>query len=42
MIQQEDWRPVDGLKLEPDALAAVTTTDQSGRASTHPLADATT
>ena len=29
MIQQEDWRPVDGLKLEPNALTAVTTTDRN-------------
>jgi superfamily I DNA/RNA helicase len=27
VIQQEDWRPVDGLTLEPNALTAVTTTD---------------
>lgn len=29
MIQQEDWRPVDGLKLEPNALTAVITTDRN-------------
>jgi len=29
VIRQEDWRPVDGLKLEPNALTAVTTTDQN-------------
>ncbi len=29
MIQQEDWQPVDGLKLEPNALTAVTTTDRN-------------
>lgn len=29
MIQREDWRPVDGLKLEPNALTAATTTDQN-------------
>lgn len=29
MIRQEDWRPVDGLKLEPNALTAVTTTDRN-------------
>jgi ATP-dependent exoDNAse (exonuclease V) beta subunit len=29
VIQREDWRPVDGLKLEPNALTAVTTTDRN-------------
>lgn len=29
MIRQEDWRPVDGLELEPNALTAVTTIDQN-------------
>jgi superfamily I DNA/RNA helicase len=29
MIRQEDWRPVDGLKLEPNALTAVTRIDQN-------------
>ena len=29
MIRREDWRPVDGLKLEPNALTAVTTTDRN-------------
>jgi superfamily I DNA/RNA helicase len=29
MIGQEDWLPVDGLKLEPNALRAATTTDRS-------------
>lgn len=29
MIRQEDWQPVDGLKLEPNALTAVTTVDQN-------------
>lgn len=29
MIQEEDWRPVDGLTLEPNALSAVTTTDRN-------------
>jgi superfamily I DNA/RNA helicase len=29
MIRQVDWRPVDGLRLEPNALIAVTTTDRN-------------
>ena len=29
MIPREDWRSVDGLKLEPNALLAVTTTDRN-------------
>ncbi|MEV7551930.1 ATP-dependent helicase [Amycolatopsis sp. NPDC089917] len=29
MIRKEDWQPVDGLKLEPNALTAVTTTDRN-------------
>jgi superfamily I DNA/RNA helicase len=29
VIRQEDWRPVDGLKLEPNALTAVSTTDRN-------------
>lgn len=29
MIRLEDWRPVDGLELEPNALTAVTTIDQN-------------
>jgi len=29
VIQKEDWQPVDGLKLEPNALTAVTTTDRN-------------
>jgi superfamily I DNA/RNA helicase len=29
VIRQENWRPVGGLKLEPNALAAVTTIDQN-------------
>jgi superfamily I DNA/RNA helicase len=29
VIRREDWNPVDGLKLEPNALTAVTTIDQN-------------
>jgi superfamily I DNA/RNA helicase len=29
VIQQEDWQPVGGLKLEPNALTAVTMTDRN-------------
>lgn len=29
MIRQDDWHPVCGLKLEPNAVTAVTTTDRN-------------
>lgn len=45
MIRPGDWRPVDGLKLEPNALIATTTVDQNvvvaagpGAGKTEPLA----